>query len=356
MRSENLSICQAITAHRDAMAEWIVTRQCAAPLDGTRGCGESNREKSLTEAKRHLDVLSQTIAAGRSALFVDYVAWSKVSLCSRHTPVEDLATSLELCHEALGRLSVDDTSVAQQYVLDGLSCLPSLPEVTPTFVSAERPLASLARAYLDALLNLNRHEASRLVLGAVRQGASIRDIYLHVFQRSQYEVGRLWQSNQISVGQEHLCTAVTQLIMSQLYPLVFGSERKNLRIVAAGVGGELHEIGLRMVADFFEMDGWDTFYLGSDVPTPSIVQAVCERKAHILAISVTLLPHLSKVSEIIEAVKADPRCGDIRILVGGYPFNVAPDLWRDIGADGYAADALRTVDLANQLVQTEAIS
>ena len=104
-------------------------------------------------------------------------------------------------------------------------------------------------------------------MDAIQHGTSVHDIYLHVFQRSQYEVGRLWQTNQISVGQEHLCTAATQLIMSQLYPLIFGTERKNRRIVAACVGGDLHEIGIRMVADFFEMDGWDTFYLGADVPT-----------------------------------------------------------------------------------------
>ena len=38
------------------------------------------------------------------------------------------------------------------------------------------------------------------------------------------------------------------------------------------------------------------------------------------------------------------------ILVGGHPFNLAADLWRDVGADGYAADALRTIDVADQLL------
>ena len=107
----------------------------------------------------------------------------------------------------------------------------------------------------------------------------MRDVYLHVFQRSQYEIGRLWQSNQISVAQEHLCTAATQLIMSQLYPFIFGTERRNRRVVAACVGGDLHEIGIRMVADFFEMDGWDTFYLGANVPITDIVQTVIDRRA-----------------------------------------------------------------------------
>ena len=72
-------------------------------------------------------------------------------------------------------------------------------------------------------------------------GADVRDIYLWVFQRCLHEVGRLWQTNRISVAQEHFCTASTQMVMSLLYPKVFSSERKGLRMVAACVGGDLHE-------------------------------------------------------------------------------------------------------------------
>ena len=290
-----------------------------------------------------MDALSQAIAAGRSALFVDYVAWAKIVLSSRGIPVQDLAENLEACrHSLVEVLPRDQAAIAEQYILDSLSCLPLLPVTTPSYLSADRPLADLARRYLDALLRADRREASQMVMDAVHRGIPVRDIYLHVFQRSQYEIGRLWQSNQISVAQEHLCTAATQLIMSQLYPVIFGTERKDRRIVAACVGGDLHEIGIRMVADFFEMAGWDTFYLGADVPSASIVQTVIDRQAHVLAVSATLLTHVGSVAELIAALRSNRACGEVIILVGGHPFNVAVDLWRTVGADGYAADAVRT--------------
>ena len=69
--------------------------------------------------------------------------------------------------------------------------------------------------------------------------------------------------NLLSVAQEHYCTAATQLVMSQLYPRIFSTERRGRTLVAARVADDLHEIGLRMVADFFEMEGWDTFYVGA---------------------------------------------------------------------------------------------
>jgi methanogenic corrinoid protein MtbC1 len=41
---------------------------------------------------------------------------------------------------------------------------------------------------------------------------------------------------------------------------------------------------------------------------------------------------------------------EIKILVGGYPFNVAPDLWQELGADGQANDAGEAVGLANRML------
>jgi len=49
-------------------------------------------------------------------------------------------------------------------------------------------------------------------------------------------VGRLWQTNRIGVTQEHLCTAVTQMVMSQLSPYLFTGERKERRVVIDSIG------------------------------------------------------------------------------------------------------------------------
>jgi methanogenic corrinoid protein MtbC1 len=138
--------------------------------------------------------------------------------------------------------------------------------------------------------------------------------------------------------------------MSQLYPRIFSSERLDRRMVATCVGGELHEIGVRMVADFFEMEGWDTYYLGANTPTTSILQALDDRNADILAISATMTFHVSQVRQLIDAVRASDSGRDIGILVGGYPFNHSANLWRRVGADGFATHAQEAVQRANELL------
>jgi len=200
------------------------------------------------------------------------------------------------------------------------------------------------------LLRGERDVASRLVLLAVDGGMPVKDIYLHVFQLAQYEIGRLWQTNQISVAQEHYCTAATQLIMSQLYPHIFSGKKNNGTIVATCVSGELHEIGVRMVADFFEMDGWNSYYLGANMPISGILQALAEHKADVLGIGTTITYHVTESEKLIRAVRSDPACQGMKILVGGYPFNIESDLAKKIGADGSAANAGSAITLANQLI------
>lgn len=190
-----------------------------------------------------------------------------------------------------------------------------------------------------------------MIMDAVTEGASLREIYIYVFQQTQYEIGRLWHLNKVSVAQEHYCSAATQLIMSQLYPYIFSNEKKGRRFVAACVGGELHELGIRMVADFFEMDGWDTYYMGANTPTSSVLAAVETHKPDILGISTSIPTHIGMLKELIEAVRKYDKNRQLKILVGGYALRSSPDLWVKLGADGFAEDALQAVVLANQLAE-----
>jgi len=219
--------------------------------------------------------------------------------------------------------------------------------MTETTLEKE-PLASLADQYLAALLRAQRQAASRMILDAVERGVDVKDIYLNVLQRTQYEIGRLWQTNRISVAEEHYCTACAQFVMTQLYPYIFRSERNGRRMVATCVGGELHEIGVRMVADFFEMEGWDTYYLGANTPARDILDTIAKREADIVGISVTIHYNLPQLLDLIAILKKSPDASTVKFLVGGRPFSLAPDLWQKTGADGSAAHAQEAVSLAAQ--------
>jgi methanogenic corrinoid protein MtbC1 len=121
-------------------------------------------------------------------------------------------------------------------------------------------------------------------------------------------------------------------------------------MVATCIGGELHEMGIRMVADFFEMEGWDVYYLGANMPTDDIVHMLSRQHVDLLAISASLNSHVIQARNMISAVHASPVGSDIKIMVGGGPFNRSPNLYETIGADLTAANAREAVRIAMEVI------
>jgi len=347
----NREVSQALDARRGALAAAVTERQFEARPDLLERYGERGRHHCHKDAEYHLSYLADSIASDSPALFADYVDWARVMLSSRGIPAGDLASNLEILCEVLRReLPGEPGEVASEYVAAGLRSLGRTAAPVPEEAGTPaEPLDELFQPYLESLLEGRRQEASRMIQRAVEDGVSVKDVYLHVFQRSQYEIGRRWQTNRLSVAQEHYCTAATQLIMSQLYPYIFSTEKNGLALVGSCVAGDLHEIGVRMVSDFFEMEGWDTFYLGANTPTTDLIRTLEERDADVLAVSATMAFHVRAVTDLIAAVRS--RLDGVKVLVGGYPFNVDPDLWRRIGADGSARDAQEAIELAKRLVE-----
>jgi methanogenic corrinoid protein MtbC1 len=109
-----------------------------------------------------------------------------------------------------------------------------------------------------------------------------------------------------------------------------------------------------MVADFFEMEGWDTYYLGANTPSDSILKTIRDQKADLLLVSATMTYHVRAIADLITAVRRDSRIAHTKIMVGGYPFNAAPDLWSTVGADAHSLDARHALEVANKLVQVAA--
>lgn len=210
-------------------------------------------------------------------------------------------------------------------------------------------LTYLAQQYLQCLLTKDKQMAEKVILNSLQDGFTVKRIYLEVFQPVQWEIGRLWQHNIISVAMEHYCTAATQFIMSRLYEFLFAEStaKKGLSMVATSVSGELHELGIRMVTDFFEMDGWDTYYLGASTNKEGILEMLKECKADLLAISATIFFNVPQVEELISFIRKEIPKNNVKIIVGGKAFSTKKNLWKNIGADLFAGDAQNAIVKCN---------
>lgn len=338
-------------ADRQSLAQEAVARQYAADPTLAARYGAHGRVKCLEDAAYHLAYLEEAVTSGAPQLFLAYIDWVRSLLAGLGVPDADLHAQLAVLRTlALSRLAQPAAREAGAVLDAALAAFAAAPPVPASFIDPAAPLGELAARYLDALIRTERKVAADAVLGAAEGGTPVADLYLDVIQRSQREIGRLWQLSRITVGQEHFCTAASQAVIARLYPWIFTGERSGRRMVAACIGGELHELGMRMVADFFEMAGWDSHYLGANVPTASILDAIAEQQADVVGISATMVAHVDPVRKLVAAIRDDARGRRVRILVGGYPFNLADKLWQAVGADGCATDAREAVAAAERLV------
>ncbi len=312
--------------------------------------GGNERMAMVFDLEMHLAFLGEAVRLHLPRLFTEYATWTWQLLLT----AKGDGDRFEVCLRAIAALLREQGSgdwVAEALGDIELACstMRSSPLSDESHWRDDNPHRALGEAFLEACLHLRRQQAMAMVHKAVRDGVPVPEIYTDVITPAMRELGRLWHLNRVTVAQEHYCTALAQMVMAQLFPVIFDSERKPLgRIVSACVAGELHEIGARMVADLFEMAGWDTAFLGADVPHDSVIDMLIETDAQVLAISVTLAANLGDASALIAAVRASPACAAVKILVGGAVFNVEPTLWQQMAVDGWAPDPAAALALANR--------
>jgi len=224
-----------------------------------------------------------------------------------------------------------------------------IPESKAVIVTKSSTGRTVAPHYLSLLLRGDQSGATRLIRTLLDGGTPIVDIYLNVFQPALRETGQLWASNKISVADEHYVSAATQLIMAQIYPKIPSKKRLGRKALLACVEGELHDIGLRMVADMFEMSGWDGLFLGAGAPIESIPSFIDKHHPDILLFSAATEAHLPAARETIVQLRRRPPKDTPPIMVGGHVFNQQAALWRQVGADAHARRTEDVVAAAEKL-------
>lgn len=308
--------------------------------------GERGRKHGIEDAGYHVEYLAGAVESGSVAAFEDYARWTARVLSSRGIASDFLAENLRQVERAVfARVGPGDGEAVSQIVDAGCKAC-SGGGVSDQLEETTSPLAESRALFLQAILKGQRAAAGQIALESMREGHPMQDIYIELFQESQYEVGRRWESNQITVAEEHMATAITQFAMAQVYPQIELSSAMKGKAVITGVEGEMHQVGANMVADVMEADGWDVRFLGVNAPHAGILEAVEEHGADVLGVSATMLFNVPAVVRLIDSVRGRFGEQSPKIIVGGGAFRLAPHLPAELGAVGFAKDLRELQNLA----------
>lgn len=300
--------------------------------------------------KRQVEELAAAIAVGEPKLFVSHTQWGKAVLEARGVSPAHFRSGLECLRNVLAtELPEEGRKLAETYLESALNGFDEDAKGMRSRLSPETPAGRLASRYLLAVLEGDRRRARELVLDGSTRGLTIPQIYLEVILPAQEEIGRMWVANEITVSEEHFATATTRTILAQLLARAPIRASNGKTVMTAAVAGNRHDIGLQVVCDFFEMDGWRAIQLGADVPTGDLVAAVEGFRVNLLALSTTQAVHLQVLRDTIETVRHRRSSDVLKILVGGLAFTSCPELAGDLGADAFAAGPVEAVEIAAAL-------
>lgn len=309
------------------------------------GNGITERDWRGHLAQRILE-LAAAVRTGEPDIFVARARWIRVAAQAREQPEDGLRAGFECLREVLAdRLPEPASRAVEPHFSAALAAFEEPVSRQETEVDPSTESGKLSLRFLEKSLEGDARGAVQILLDALEAGHTVPSLYLDVLMATQREVGRLWHQGELGISEEHLVTSTTKRAMSVLCQHGPAAEPTGKTVVAASVAGNVHEIGTRLVSDFFELAGWRAVCLGADVPADEIQMATSYFDADLLVLSATLATQLKAVSETIERV----RPSGTPVLVGGLGFEDSPTTWQTVGADAFAASAKEAVEIGSRL-------
>lgn len=164
------------------------------------------------------------------------------------------------------------------------------------------------------------------------------------------KVGELFASGEYYLPELIIGADTMKKALDILEPALVGGQKREVvgRVVLGTVKGDLHEIGKVLVGTMLVANGFQVIDIGVDKSADEFIAAIKESDADIVGASALLTTTMLQQGKLIEALKEAGLREQVKVMVGGAP--VTESFAKEIGADGYAEDAISSVDVAYRLM------
>ena len=182
---------------------------------------------------------------------------------------------------------------------------------------AIQALAAWFRGQLSAALEAgDQAEAERIVREAVEARLPKHTIYDEMIAVAMQEIGRKWETGEITVADEHLATSISHGLLALVSELSRVEQaRRDEPVLLAAVEGERHVLGLQMACDVLEGAGFPVWFLGADVPVDDLLEIVSRRPPSICGLSATMPEAREPLADSVRLI--EDLLPGVRLIVGG---------------------------------------
>jgi len=210
--------------------------------------------------------------------------------------------------------------------------------------------------FLSFLEEENKEEALSYALKLLEnKEVDVIELYENILAPALEKMECRLADKNICIWKEHVRTAIVRSIVECCYPYVM-EKKKELNYSAGGTAvvlcppEEYHDLGARMVADFFTISGYKSIFVGSNTPYNDFKNAIDTIHPNLIAISVSNYYNLVCTKKIIEDLRKANH-NSLKIIVGGYAFDSSTENYKLVGADYYADSYLDIQKIARNEVE-----
>lgn len=163
-------------------------------------------------------------------------------------------------------------------------------------------------------------------------------------------VGKRFKAQEMYIPEVLLSAETMKASVNLLKPLLVNQTfAKAGKVVVGTVKGDLHDVGKNIVIMLMEAAGYDVTDLGIDVPAQTFADTVKQAKPDVLGMSAMLTTTMMEMQNVINVLGNQDLRKQVKVIIGGAPLNES--FSSQIGADGYAPDAVAGVELLNKMMQ-----
>jgi corrinoid protein of di/trimethylamine methyltransferase len=210
-------------------------------------------------------------------------------------------------------------------------------------------------AMRQSIVNGTAESAADLAGKALREGLAPLEAIDKGFVPGMTEVGQLFAQHKMFLPDLLASSEAMRAAMAVLEPELRkqGAKRPNAGTVVLGTTkGDIHEIGKTLVGTLLVANGFEVHDLGVDVASEQFAAKAREVKADVVGVSALLTTTMRGQKSVVDALLRAGLRSSVKIIVGGAP--VTRQWAEEIGADGYAKDAMSAVALVKSLLAPKA--
>ncbi len=167
---------------------------------------------------------------------------------------------------------------------------------------------------------------------------TIPQLYEEILTPALYSIDECPEDDEDCIWQEHVKTSIVKTVIECVYPEIIKQKKEikhlGIKVVLACPEQEYHEVGLRMISDFFSLNGYESIYIGSNTPRDQVSLAIEKENPKYAAISVTDYYLLFETQKLIKEIRKKSK-DSIKIILGGSAFQKNMNSFNLIGGDLY---------------------